>query len=369
VIQLYIIWKKGSLTMRIDNDFYTLNALPAARELVGKLLCLKKENGEVLRMRITETEAYMGVEDTACHASKGKTERNAPLWSSGGHTYVYLCYGMYYMFNYVWQGVTKSSIGFVGQSLGLMDMASMGGMGAASPASSSSGGMGGMGGMGGGFDMSSLGDIKILSLRGLGGIDGANSVSIYPLSFDNKDLVTKYLDLWNGDGDVTVNGVTISADEREDVTYTDALELVINLINTMIDAISTALIAFTSVSLVVSTVMIGIITYVSVVERIKEIGVIRSLGGRKRDVGNLFRCETLIIGLLSGLLGVGITYIASAIVSAVVYSHIGIAGIAALPVGQAALLVLLSVLLTSISGVAPASSAARKDPVVALRTE
>ena len=93
--------KKGRGIMRIDNGFYALDALFVARELVGKLLCLKKEGGEVLRMRITETEAYMGVEDTACHASKGKTERNAPLWSSGGHTYVYLCYGMYYMFNII----------------------------------------------------------------------------------------------------------------------------------------------------------------------------------------------------------------------------------------------------------------------------
>ena len=87
--------------MRIDEGFYCLSALEAARGLVGKILCLRRDDGEIMRMRITETEAYMGVEDTACHASRGKTERNSPLWLEGGHTYVYLCYGMYNMFNII----------------------------------------------------------------------------------------------------------------------------------------------------------------------------------------------------------------------------------------------------------------------------
>jgi putative ABC transport system permease protein len=141
------------------------------------------------------------------------------------------------------------------------------------------------------------------------------------------------------------------------------------MINTMIDIISYALIAFTSVSLVVSTVMIGIITYVSVVERIKEIGVIRSLGGRKRDVSNLFMAETFIIGLLAGLFGVGATYAVSFIVNLILEPLISYPNIASLPVSNAILLILLSIGLTLISGLAPARSAARKDPVVALRTE
>ena len=87
--------------MRIDNDFYLKNADVLAPLLVGKLICLKKDDGEVLRMRITETECYMGENDTACHASKGKTPRNSALWLSGGFTYVYLCYGMYHMFNII----------------------------------------------------------------------------------------------------------------------------------------------------------------------------------------------------------------------------------------------------------------------------
>ena len=87
--------------MRIDNDFYFRNADAVSPLLVGKLLCLRREAGEVLRMRITETECYLGVEDTACHASKGKTPRNSALWQEGGYTYVYLCYGMYNMFNII----------------------------------------------------------------------------------------------------------------------------------------------------------------------------------------------------------------------------------------------------------------------------
>ena len=191
--------------------------------------------------------------------------------------------------------------------------------------------------------------------RTLGGVGLANSIKIYPLSFDDKDLVTSYLDQWNKDHDK--------------VTYTDSLELIISMVNTMIDIISYALIAFTSISLVVSTVMIGIITYVSVVERIKEIGVIRSLGGRKRDVSNLFVAETAIIGMLAGLIGIGATYLLSALVNLVLKSLINYSNIAALPVSNAIFLVCLSVILTLISGLAPAKSAAKKDPVVALRTE
>ena len=206
--------------------------------------------------------------------------------------------------------------------------------------------------------------------RNLGGNDLASSVSIYPISFDDKDLVTRYLDAWNdNDATLTVNGVEISGDERREITYTDTLELIVNMLNTMIDIISYALIAFTSISLVVSTVMIGIITYVSVVERIKEIGVIRSLGGRKRDVSNLFIAETAIIGLLAGLIGIGATYLISAIVNLILYPLIGFANIAALPASNAIFLVCLSIILTLISGLAPAKSAANKDPVVALRTE
>ena len=207
-------------------------------------------------------------------------------------------------------------------------------------------------------------------IRNLGGNDLANNILIFPVSFDEKDLVTEYLDKWSDENEtITVNGRVIPIEERVQVTYTDTLELIISMINTMIDVISYALIAFTSVSLVVSTVMIGIITFVSVVERIKEIGVIRSLGGRKKDVSHLFNAETFIIGLLSGLIGVGATYLISAIVNIILKPLIGYAHIAALPFSNAVILVLLSIGLTLISGLIPAKSAANRDPVVALRTE
>ena len=224
-------------------------------------------------------------------------------------------------------------------------------------------------------------EMKEKLIRSLGGNDLANYVKIYPISFDDKNLVTRYLDRWNNDTEKDENGVErdiiitlsdgrqLTPDMRDDVTFTDTLELVINMINTMIDIISYALIAFTSVSLVVSTVMIGIITYVSVVERIKEIGVIRSLGGRKRDVSNLFMAETFIIGSLAGLIGIGATYFISAIVNIILKPLIDYPNIAALPAGNAIFLVCLSIGLTLVSGLAPARSAAKKDPVVALRTE
>ncbi len=261
-----------------------------------------------------------------------------------------LYFNIPYFYTYTFEGEVKNATGAVGPAMTMADA------------------MGGMGGMGGQttVDAESMRDRFV---RNLGGNDVANDVSIYPISFDNKNLITEYLDKWNEDITLTVDGVELSPESRQDITYTDTLELVINLINNMIDVVSAALIAFTSISLVVSTVMIGIITYVSVVERIKEIGVIRSLGGRKRDVSNLFIAETVIIGLLAGLIGVGVTYGISAIANIIVYSLIGINNIAALPVKEALLLIVLSVGLTLISGLSPARSAAKKDPVVALRTE
>ena len=245
------------------------------------------------------------------------------------------------------EGETKNAIGAVGPSSSMSDlMSSM------------------MNGSSVSFNHQ---DMKARFIRNLGGNPLANSITIFPVSFDDKDLVTNYLDKWNNEGDITVGDTVVS--DRGEITYTDNLELVIKLINTMIDVVSYALIAFTSVSLVVSTVMIGIITYVSVVERIKEIGVIRSLGGRKKDVSNLFMAETFIIGLLAGLIGIGATYIISIIVSLCLKPLIGYANIASLPLSNAAVLICLSILLTLISGLAPASSAAKKDPVVALRTE
>lgn len=209
----------------------------------------------------------------------------------------------------------------------------------------------------------------LLSLRELGGCDIPNQFDIYPLDFDQKYLVTDYLDAWNGDGDIMVNDKLLTKEDRVAVTYSDNLEVIINMINDMINIVTIALIAFTALSLVVSTVMIGIITYVSVIERIKEIGVIRSLGGRKKDVSHLFNAETFIVGSISGLIGIGVTYLLSGGLNLLVGSLSGIYTIAVLPWWQAIIMVLISVLLTLISGLIPAKIAAKKDPVDALRTE
>ncbi len=141
------------------------------------------------------------------------------------------------------------------------------------------------------------------------------------------------------------------------------------MVDTMIDMITIALIAFTALSLVVSTVMVGIITYVSVVERIKEIGILRSVGARKKDIKRLFNAETFIIGLAAGVVGIVVTYLLSLIVNIIVGSIAGVYTIAALPIWQAFVMIGISVVLTLISGLIPAASAAKKDPVVALRTE
>ena len=137
----------------------------------------------------------------------------------------------------------------------------------------------------------------------------------------------------------------------------------------MVQMITIALVAFTALSLVVSTVMVGIITYVSVVERAKEIGILRSVGARKKDIKRLFNAETFIIGLAAGLVGIAVTYIISLILNLILGALFGIFTIASLPWWQALIMVCISVVLTLISGLIPSSAAAKKDPVVALRTE
>jgi len=216
------------------------------------------------------------------------------------------------------------------------------------------------------------------SVQTLGGSQIPTYIGIYPANLKIKTQVLKYLDRWNTKEDIVLvnahKGHVIPATyadgyEREDIMYSDMLSLIFDMIRTMVNLITIALVSFTSLALIVSSVMIGIITYVSVVERIKEIGVIRSLGGRKRDVSNLFTAETFILGLSAGVFGIAFTYIASWIISAIVKSLAGIASIAFLPIGTAIIMITLSVVLTSISGLMPSRSAAKKDPVIALRTE
>ncbi len=212
-------------------------------------------------------------------------------------------------------------------------------------------------------------ELYTLSLRDLGGVALPSTIRIYPIDFDNKDLVTDYLKIWNSDEDIIVNDNLIKAETRDNITHTDNLEIIIGVVNNLIQIVTIALVSFTALSLVVSTVMIAIITYVSVIERVKEIGVIRSLGGRKKDVSRLFNAEAFIIGAISGIIGILVTYLLSGMINLIVGSISGIYTIATLPISTAIIMILISILLTSISGLVPARLAAKKDPVVALRTE
>lgn len=269
--------------------------------------------------------------------------------------------GITYTYTYTPSGTEtpKNEFGFVGQTDSMSELLGM---------------MMGGNSSSGGSSASMMAMYTTLTLRQLGGIDVANDISIYPINFDLKDGVTKHLDAWNSDKTLIFQNskgetITLTASEREKITYTDNIAVMINMINSLINLVTTALIAFTALSLVVSCFMIAIITYVSVVERVKEIGVIRSLGGRKKDVTHLFNAETFIIGLISGVFGILVTYFISLILNIVVENLTGVTPIAALPIWQAAIMILVSILLTVISGVIPARSAAKKDPVVALRTE
>ena len=154
------------------------------------------------------------------------------------------------------------------------------------------------------------------------------------------------------------------------ITYTDYVGMLLNSITTIINAITYVLIAFVSISLIVSSIMIGVITLISVQERTKEIGILRAIGASKRDVSSMFNAETLIIGFTSGALGVIVTYLLCIPLNLIIHGLTGISNLsAALPFGTALILIIISMALTLISGIIPSRSAAKKDPVVALRTE
>ncbi len=190
-------------------------------------------------------------------------------------------------------------------------------------------------------------------------LDRPASISIYASSFENKDIIEAAIIEYNQD-----------KDELHRIVYTDYVGLMMSSITTIINAITYVLIAFVAISLVVSSIMIGVITLISVQERTKEIGILRAIGASKRNVSGMFNAETMIIGFTSGVLGVAVTYLLCIVANIILYSLTGIAGLKAkLPLQVAVVLVIVSVLLTLISGIIPSRSAAKKDPVVALRTE
>ena len=199
------------------------------------------------------------------------------------------------------------------------------------------------------------------------------TMSIYPINFATKDKVNQYLDDWNKDVKITLYDGTakekvLGSGSRDELTYTDTISLIITVIDTMITIITTALVIFTSLSLVVSSFMIAVITYISVMERVKEIGVIRSLGGRKKDVSRLFIAENLVTGTLSGLIGLGITGIACLIINLVI-AQFGVPAIAILTLPIFGIMLALSIVLSVLAGLIPSMHASRQDPVIALRSE
>lgn len=193
----------------------------------------------------------------------------------------------------------------------------------------------------------------------LGGITTPKAINIYPVDFKAKTEIKKYLDNYN----------QTQEDEVNRIYYTDVMDLLVKSINTTINAISYVLIAFTSISLVVSSIMIGIITYISVLERTKEIGILRSIGARKKDISRVFNAETLIIGFVAGIIGIGVTLLLSIPINIIIDNLVNISNIAALKTYHAIFLVLISMALTLIAGLIPSRIAAKKDPVIALRTE
>ena len=186
-----------------------------------------------------------------------------------------------------------------------------------------------------------------------------SSINIYVDSFEDKDGIRTAVDNYN-------NG----AREKDKISYTDYVALLMSSVTTIINVISYILIAFVAVSLIVSSIMIGIITYISVLERTKEIGILRAIGASKRNISQVFNAETFIIGLCSGIIGIGLSELILIPSNAIIHSLMGTTDVnATIPIVAGIVLVVISVLLTLIGGLIPAKKAAKKDPVIALRSE
>ena len=197
-----------------------------------------------------------------------------------------------------------------------------------------------------------------LALMGVADLDDPSAIYIYPKDFEAKENITAFIDSYNKD-----------AKESEKITFTDYIGLMMSSVTTIINAISYILIAFVSISLVVSSIMIGIITYISVLERTKEIGILRAMGASKKDISRVFNAETLIVGFTAGFIGIAVTLLLLIPINAIIEIFTDIGGLAVLPTQGAIILVIISMLLTFIAGLIPSRIAAKKDPVTALRTE
>ena len=201
-----------------------------------------------------------------------------------------------------------------------------------------------------------------LSTLGVVDLNKPSTINIYPKDFESKDMITTRISEYN-------DKQTNDGKEENVITYTDIVGVMMSSVSTIINVISYVLIAFVGISLVVSSIMIGIITYISVLERTKEIGILRSIGASKKDVSRVFNAETLIIGLVAGLIGIVVTLLLNIPINMIIKSIVGISNISKLPTVGAIILVVISVGLTMIAGLIPARFAAKRDPVEALRTE
>ena len=201
-----------------------------------------------------------------------------------------------------------------------------------------------------------------LSTLGVVDLNKPSTINIYPKDFESKDMITTRISEYN-------DKQTNDGKEENVITYTDIVGVMMSSVSTIINVISYVLMAFVGISLVVSSIMIGIITYISVLERTKEIGILRSIGASKKDVSRVFNAETLIIGLVAGLIGIVVTLLLNIPINMIIKSIVGISNISKLPTAGAIILVVISVGLTMIAGLIPARFAAKRDPVEALRTE
>lgn len=230
------------------------------------------------------------------------------------------------------------------------------------------GSLGSMGALGGSNMAEEESYESNLKLFGSVDMDTPTTINIYPVDFAAKDTVKSEINKFN-DAVLEKHGGDSEKAKKDMIEYTDYLELMLSSISTIIDAISYVLIAFVSISLVVSSIMIGVITYISVLERTKEIGILRAVGASKRDISRVFNAETLIVGFVAGALGIIVTVILNIPINIIINSIAEIGNIAALPTGAAVILVAISMFLTFVAGLIPSRIAAKKDPVEALRTE
>ena len=197
-----------------------------------------------------------------------------------------------------------------------------------------------------------------LNKLGVANLDDPDGINLYPKDFDSKIEIENIIDKYNE-----------SLSEEEKIKYTDVVGIMIDSVSTIVNVISSVLIAFVAISLVVSSIMIAIITYISVIERTKEIGILRAMGASKKDISRVFNAETLIEGLTAGIFGIVVTLLLNIPINIIIKSIVNISNISMLPLVGAIVLIIISILLTVIAGFIPAKIASKKDPVVALRTE